>query len=99
MSDQRRSRRPKLKMILLALGATAAANALLRRRGYDIPGRTVVRCSRGHEFTTTWIEGVSVTSLRLGPLRRLQRCRECHAWRVVRPVKRADQSHDAAAAA
>lgn len=70
-----------------AAAVLVGANAYARRRGYTIPGRTRARCSQGHEFTTLWIVGVSLTSLRLTPLRRVMRCPECRRWRLVRALK------------
>jgi hypothetical protein len=67
--------------------AVVAANVVVRRRGYSIPGKTAVRCSSGHLFMTTWIEGASVLAIRLGPLARYQRCPVGRHWAVVRPVK------------
>jgi hypothetical protein len=65
-------------------------NVIVRRKGYSIPGRTVVRCSKGHLFTTTWVEGGSLKALRLGPLIRYQRCPVGKHWAIVRPVKDED---------
>lgn len=62
-------------------------NVLVRRAGYAIPGRTAVRCSKGHRFTTTWIEGGSLEAVRLGPLTRFQRCPVGHHWAIVHPVR------------
>jgi hypothetical protein len=65
----------------------AVQNALMRRRGYAIPGRTVVRCSGGHLFTTTWVEGGSLKAVRLGPTTRYQRCPVGQHWAIVHPVR------------
>jgi hypothetical protein len=56
-------------IVILALVALSVVvvNVVARRQGYSIPGRTVVRCSKGHLFTTTWIEGGSLRAVRLGP--------------------------------
>ena len=57
-----------------------------RERGYaGMGGDTIVRCSRGHLFTTKWIVGSSVKAVRLGS-RRYQRCPVCQKWRIVVPV-------------
>lgn len=69
-------------------------NVLVRRMGYSIPGRTVVRCSQGHLFRTTWIAGGSLKAVRLGPLTRYQRCPVGHHWAVVHPVKDQDLSDE-----
>jgi hypothetical protein len=47
---------------------------------------TVVRCRCGHLFTTIWIPGVSLKSIRLGWWR-LQRCPVGPHWSIVVPVK------------
>ena len=62
---------------------------IARRLGYNIGGRTVVRCRQGHLFTTIWIPGFSLKSIRLGWFR-LQRCPVGHQWSLVSPVRDAD---------
>lgn len=57
-------------------------------RGYGLGGNVVVRCRRGHLFTTIWIPGVSVKAVRLGWWR-LQRCPFGAHWSIVTPVSRA----------
>jgi hypothetical protein len=58
-----------------------------KKRGFSgMGGDTIVRCSQGHLFTTTWIVGSSVKAVRLG-YRRYQRCPVCEKWRIVVPVK------------
>jgi len=49
-------------------------------------GKVLVRCRKGHEFTTTWSPFGSLTSIRLGSAR-LQRCPVGKHWSLVRPVK------------
>jgi hypothetical protein len=49
-------------------------------------GNTIVRCRAGHLFTTIWIPGASLKSVRLGPAR-LQRCPVGKHWTLVVPVK------------
>jgi hypothetical protein len=63
--------------------------AVARRAGYKIGGTTVVRCSKGHIFTTTWVPGVSFKAVRLG-LIRFQYCPVGHHWALVTPVNEAD---------
>ena len=75
------------KGITVAGGLTAVEALALRRRAGSLLGlRTIVRCHRGHLFTTTWIPGASVKSLRLG-FWRLQRCPVGKHWSLVWPVK------------
>jgi hypothetical protein len=62
-------------------------NVVMRRMGYSIPGKTIVRCSNGHLFTTTWIEGGSLKAIRIGPRTRYQRCPVGNHWTIVHPVK------------
>jgi hypothetical protein len=63
-----------------------AGAAAGRKRGYSgMGGQTIVRCSRGHLFTTLWIPGSSVKAVRLG-FKRYQRCPVCKKWRIVVPV-------------
>jgi hypothetical protein len=69
-------------------------NVVVRRMGYSIPGRTVVRCGRGHLFRTTWIAGGSLKAVRLGPLTRYQRCPVGRHWAVIHPVKERDLTDD-----
>ena len=72
--------------IVIAIAATAAESAFLHARTGKWAGKVEVRCRDGHEFTTTWIPGVSFTSLRLGPWR-VQRCPVGRHWSIVTPVK------------
>jgi hypothetical protein len=86
MSARRRSRFVLLAVVLGIVLSTLAA----RRRGYSgLGGNTIVRCSKGHLFTTIWIPGASIKSIRLGP-RRFQRCPVGRHWALVRPIKDAD---------
>ena len=61
----------------------AVSNVYMRRRGYSVPGAAVVRCSKGHFFKTTWVEGVSFHAIKLGPRSRYQRCPVGNHWAVV----------------
>jgi hypothetical protein len=78
----RRSKRRLRLLLALAL----VEPLLLWVRGYPIGGRMIVRCRRGHLFTTLWIPGVSVKALRLGWLR-FQRCPVGHHWSLITPVR------------
>jgi hypothetical protein len=55
------------------LATIVAETAFMRRRGYAVGLKTVVRCRDGHMFTTIWIPGVSLKAVRLGIVR-LQYC-------------------------
>lgn len=75
------------KGLAFAGGMTVLEALFLRRRTGKLVGfRTIVRCARGHLFTTVWIPGASVKSLRLGPWR-IQRCPVGQHWTVIRPAK------------
>jgi len=79
---------------LLAIEAGIAGEALaLRVRGYPMGADVIVRCRRGHLFSTIWIPGVSVKSLRL-IWWRVQRCPVGPHWTVVTPVRPGDLSED-----
>lgn len=68
--------------VMLALVTVAA-----RRMGYSgVGGNTVVRCQAGHLFTTLWVPGASLKSLRLG-MTRLQYCPVGRHWALVTPVR------------
>jgi hypothetical protein len=62
-------------------------------RGYNLGTKTTVRCRQGHLFTTVWIPGATVKSLRLGS-RRFQRCPVGRHWSLVQPVRIADLSEE-----
>jgi hypothetical protein len=67
--------------VIARMGAAAG-----QERGYSgMGGDTIVRCSRGHLFTTKWIVGASFKAVRLG-YKRYQRCPVCKKWRIVVPV-------------
>jgi hypothetical protein len=87
-------RAARVAVLAIVLVATVVVNVVMRRSGYSIPGRTVVRCREGHLFRTTWIEGVSLTSLRLAPRTRFQRCPVGHHWALIHPVKEADLTEE-----
>jgi hypothetical protein len=77
----------KRTTILVALAAIATVVA--RRRGYPLGGNVVVRCHKGHIFTTIWVPLASLKAIRLGWWR-LQRCPVGKHWALVRPVRTAD---------
>jgi hypothetical protein len=63
----------------------------MRARGYPVGGNMIVRCRRGHLFTTLWIPGASLKALRLGWVR-FQWCPVGSHWSLVTPVKDSDLS-------
>ena len=77
-----------------AIAAGLAETLLTWLRSGRIGGDLVVRCSDGHLFTTIWIPGASVKSIRLGWWR-IQRCPVGRHWSLVTPVKASELSkHD-----
>lgn len=81
------SRRRRLLIVLV--GADLAAFAVTRILGYRLGTNTIVRCRQGHLYTTIWIPGGSLKSLRLGWWR-YQRCPIGPHWSLVSPVKESD---------
>lgn len=71
------------------IGAYAAGTAVAVKRGYSFGRNVTVRCKAGHLFTTVWVPGASVKSVRLG-LWRLQWCPVGRHVTLVHPVKDAD---------
>jgi len=82
------ARRRRFALILAAASVLVEA-ITLRRLGYPVAGNVVVRCRRGHVFTTIWVPGASIKALRLGPWR-VQRCPAGGHWSLVTPVRRKD---------
>jgi hypothetical protein len=60
-------------------------------RAGRLGGKVVVRCRSGHLYTTVWIPGASVKSVRLG-FWRFQRCPVGRHWSIVTPVRESDLS-------
>ena len=85
----RRVRRVRRVILLLAVAVDALGMIVARRRGYKLGPNTLVRCRRGHVFSTIWIPGASVKSLRLGWFR-FQRCPVGGHWTLVHPVRERD---------
>jgi hypothetical protein len=78
-----RRRITKIAVITLLCAEIAV---LVRRRGFVLGANTVVRCRDGHLFTTLWIPGGSLKSIRLGWWR-VQRCPVGKHWSLVTPAK------------
>lgn len=81
----------RLRLLVFFVALDVIATLVARRRGYPLGGNVVVRCRRGHLFTTLWIPGVSIKSLRLGWWR-AQWCPVGRHWTIVHPVRPADLS-------
>jgi hypothetical protein len=78
---------------LLLIAAIVAGTLLARRRGYGFGANTIVRCRRGHLYTTIWIPGVKLKALDLG-IARLQYCPVGKHWSLVTPVRDADLTEE-----
>ena len=61
----------------------------MRARGYRTGGNVIVRCRSGHLFTTIWVPGVSLKSVRL-LWWRFQRCPVGGHWSIVTPVRESE---------
>jgi hypothetical protein len=80
-------------IILMGIGVIVVVmNLSMKKKGYDIPGRSIVRCSQGHYFRTLWIAGASLNAIRLTPTKRAQRCPVCHKFRIIVPIAEAEQT-------
>jgi hypothetical protein len=80
-------------MGIIALGAVAAETVALKLRAGRLGGNVVVRCRRGHLFTSIWIPGGSLKSLRLGWWR-FQWCPVGHHWSIVAPQRVSELSEE-----
>jgi len=80
---------PIIVVVVVLVTGTVAA----RRRGYKLGGNVIVRCLKGHLFTTIWIPGASLKAVRLGWWR-LQRCPVGEHWTLVAPVRDSDLSDE-----
>jgi hypothetical protein len=74
---------------LLGIAAIAVWTLVARRLGYRFGANTVVRCHRGHLFTTIWIPGVKLKAIDL-LVARIQWCPVGRHWSLVVPVRDAD---------
>ncbi|HEY5303366.1 MAG TPA: hypothetical protein VIJ86_04860 [Acidimicrobiales bacterium] len=76
-----------LIVIVVAILGVWLPRKMLRRRNIKTRGTSdvVVRCSKGHLFTTMWVAGASFKAVRLG-VKRFQHCPVGHHWSVVTPI-------------
>lgn len=81
-----------MRLLILIAAITAEVLPLIRT-GYGLGGKVVVRCGKGHLFTTFWLPGGSIKSVRIAAWR-LQRCPVAHHWSLVTPVRRDSLSAD-----
>jgi hypothetical protein len=89
MGSSKRQRRLAITAGIVA--AYAVSTVVAVHQGYSFGWSVPVRCRQGHLFTTTWIPGASIKSLRLG-LYRVQWCPVGRHIDLVRLVKNADLS-------
>jgi len=81
--------RTRRRRILLSIAAIVVWTVVARRLGYRLGANTVVRCRRGHLFTTIWIPGVKLKAIDL-LVARVQWCPVGRHWSLVTPVRDAD---------
>ena len=82
------------RRLALVAGAFLVEAIPVWRHGYGVGGNVIVRCREGHLFTTIWVPGVSLKSLRFGA-RRFERCPVGHHWSLVKLVRESDLSERA----
>src|ERR1039458_8933529 len=70
---EHRLQRRRVPQPMIVIGVIVLATLVARRPGYKLGGNVVVRCRKGHLFTTIWIPGVKLKALDLG-FARLQHC-------------------------
>jgi hypothetical protein len=87
------SRRRKRQVLFGVVAFYVVATVVARRRGYLFGTDLVVRCRQGHLFTTIWVPGVSLKSIRLGWWR-FQHCPVGNHWSLVTPVKESDLTEE-----
>jgi hypothetical protein len=82
-----------LLLVAVVVAIVAANDAIgtrvARRRGYTVGGDIVVRCRKGHLFTTIWVPGASLKSVRLGSSR-WQHCPVGDHWSMATTVRGAE---------
>jgi hypothetical protein len=83
---RRKEGRKRRRLWLLGIASVVAEPVAMKLRGYPIGGKLVVRCRKGHLFTTFWLPGVSLKAVRLGWWR-YQRCPVGGHWSLITPVR------------
>lgn len=77
-------------VIAIVAGGIVVLRIAMRAAGYGTGGgNTIVRCRKGHLFTTVWVPLASFKAVRLGPWR-YQHCPVGRHWSLVRPVRAGD---------
>jgi hypothetical protein len=94
MSRRSDGRKTSIPIVLSLVALGAAVTVVARKKGYSgIGGNTIVRCAKGHLFTTIWIPGGSLKAIRLG-WKRFQYCPVGKHWAMVTPVKDSELTED-----
>ena len=95
-----RTHKRALRPLAIVAGILAVGTFAARKLGYEIGGNVVVRCRRGHLFTTLWVPGINLKAIDLG-IARIQHCPVGRHWSLVVPVRGRDltdqERQDAAA--
>ena len=86
--DPASGRRRGRVLVIFAAGI-GVETAGLWMRSHRLGGNVAVRCRDGHLFTTIWIPGASLKSLRLSWWR-VQYCPVGRHWSLVTPVRESD---------
>ena len=84
LKAKRSGRRRRRPLVIIAPVAVELLGLWLRT--HRVGGNVIVRCREGHLFTTVWVPGASVKSIRLGWWR-FQRCPVGDHWAIVTPVR------------
>jgi hypothetical protein len=84
---------PRVGTFVAVLTGIVAYTLIARRLGYKLGGNTIVRCRRGHLFTTLWIPGVKLKAIDLG-VARVQHCPVGNHWSLVVPVRESDLTEE-----
>jgi hypothetical protein len=83
---RRRTFEKHRRLWLVGIASVVIEPLVMRLRGYPIGGKLIVRCRRGHLFTTFWLPGISFKALRLGWWR-YQRCPVGGHWSLITPMR------------
>lgn len=84
-------RKRNLAVLAVVLTGYAVGTVIARQQGYSFGRNAVVKCRRGHFFSTTFLPGGSLKAIRLG-LWRIQWCPVGRHVDLVRLVKDAELS-------
>jgi hypothetical protein len=87
----RLTRKRHRRLWLVGIVSVVAEPLAMKLRGYPVGGKLIVRCRQGHLFTTFWLPGVSLKSIRLGWWR-YQRCPVGGHWSLLTPARASELS-------